>query len=78
MNSYYVCQLPQKIQTSIRRHLKSWFLREYGSAESVQEYCGMTLDEAVQMGMDSRISDLEYQLGEHVPCSIEESENWER
>lgn len=60
MRPIYVCQLPQKEQAEVRRLLEGLLLHGCGGDKAaVRHYYGMSFEEAVQNGMDSKIADLD-------------------
>lgn len=61
MRPVYVCQLSEEKQTKIRKMLEGLILHGCGGEKSeVERYYGMSFEEAVQNGMDSKIVDLDY------------------
>ena len=61
MKPVFVCQLPEKEQAEIKRLLEGLILHGCGGDKAeVQRYYGMSFEEAVQNGMDSKIVDLDY------------------
>ena len=61
MRPVYVCQLSKEKQAEIRRMLEGLILHGCGGEKSEGErYYGMSFEEAVQNGMDSKIVDLDY------------------
>lgn len=61
MKPIYICQLPQREQNEIRKMLEGLLLHGCGGDMSeVERFYSMTLEEAVQSGMDSKIVDLDY------------------
>ena len=61
MRPVYVCQLEERKQAEIRKLLEGLILHGCGGKESeVERYYGMSFEEAVQNGMDSKIVDLDY------------------
>lgn len=59
MRPVYVCQLPDEMQREIRSILTRLFLYQCGKEEKAEEYFDMSLTDAVQLGMDSRIIDID-------------------
>ena len=61
MRPVYVCQLEERKQKEVRRLLEGLILHGCGGDKSeVERYYGMSFEEAVQNGMDSKIVDLDY------------------
>jgi hypothetical protein len=61
MRPVYICQLTEKDQNEVRKLLEGLILHGCGGDKSeVQRYYGMSFEEAVQNGMDSKIVDLDY------------------
>lgn len=61
MRPVFVCQLSEEKQTEIRKMLEGLILHGCGGEKSeVERYYGMSFEEAVQNGMDSKIVDLDY------------------
>ena len=61
MRPVFVCQLSDEKQTEIRKMLEGLILHGCGGEKSeVERYYGMSFEEAVQNGMDSKIVDLDY------------------
>ena len=61
MRPVYVCQLTDEKQAEIRKMLEGLILHGCGGDKNdVQRYYGMSLEEAIQNGMDSKIVDLDY------------------
>ena len=61
MKPIFVCQLPEKEQAEIKRLLEGLILHGCGGDKAeMQRYYGMSFEEAVQNGMDSKIVDLDY------------------
>lgn len=61
MRPVFVCQLSEEKQTEIRKMLEGLILHGCGGDKSeVERYYGMSFEEAVQNGMDSKIVDLDY------------------
>lgn len=61
MRPVYVCQLEERKQMEVRRLLEGLILHGCGGDKSeVERYYGMSFEEAVQNGMDSKIVDLDY------------------
>lgn len=61
MRPVFVCQLSEKKQAEIRKMLEGLILHGCGGEKSeVERYYGMSFEEAVQNGMDSKIVDLDY------------------
>lgn len=61
MRPVYVCQLSGEKQAEIRKMLEGLILHGCGGEMSeVERYYGMSFEEAVQNGMDSKIVDLDY------------------
>ncbi|GLC79349.1 hypothetical protein [Lacrimispora brassicae] len=61
MRSVYICQLSQEKQNEIRKMLTGLLLHgSGGNSNAVKHFYGVSLDEAVQNGMDSKIVDLDY------------------
>lgn len=61
MKPIFICQLPQEQQDSIGKMLRDMLLDGAGGdPKKVKEYQNITLEEAVQNGMDSKIVDLDY------------------
>ena len=61
MRPVYVCQLSEEKQAEIRKMLEGLILHGCGGEMSeVERYYGMSFEEAVQNGMDSKIVDLDY------------------
>ena len=57
----FVCQLTAEEQTAVKKMLTHMILHGCGNDPAkVQEYYGEPLEEAVQIGMDSKIVDLDY------------------
>lgn len=54
----YVCQLSGAMQQEIRGILERFFLYYCGEEKDAETYLGMSLKEAVQNGMDSKLSDI--------------------
>lgn len=61
MRPVFVCQLSEEKQAEIRKMLEGLLLHGCGGEKSeVERYYGMSFEEAVQNGMDSKIVDLDY------------------
>ena len=61
MRPVYVSQLEERKQMEVRKLLERLILHGCGGDKSeVERYYGMSLEEAVQNGMDSKIVDLDY------------------
>lgn len=61
MKPVFVCQLSEEKQAEIRKMLEGLILHGCGGERSeVERYYGMSFEEAVQNGMDSKIVDLDY------------------
>ena len=61
MRPVFICQLSEKKQAEIRKMLEGLILHGCGGDKSeVERYYGMSFEEAVQNGMDSKIVDLDY------------------
>lgn len=59
MRPVYVCQLPEELQEEIKGILTRLLLYQCGSEENAEEYFDMSLADAVQLGMDSKIVDID-------------------
>lgn len=59
MRPVYVCQLPDEIQREIRGILTRLLLYQCGTEEKAEKYFDMNLADAVQLGMDSKIVDID-------------------
>lgn len=59
MRPVYVCQLPDETQEEIRRILTRLLLYQCGAEENAEKYFDMSLADAVQLGMDSKITDID-------------------
>lgn len=59
MRPVYVCQLPEELQEEIKGILTRLLLYQCGSEEKAEEYFDMSLADAVQLGMDSKIVDID-------------------
>lgn len=59
MKPVYVCQLPEGLQDEIRGILARLLLYQCGSEGDVERSFGMSLADAVQLGMDSKIADID-------------------
>ncbi len=59
MRPVYVCQLPDEMQREIREILTRLLLYQCGTEEKAEEYFDMSLADAVQLGMDSKIVDID-------------------
>lgn len=61
MKPVYVCQLPQAQQQEIEKMLEGLILHGCGGSFAEVENCyGISLAQALQNGMDSKIVDLDY------------------
>lgn len=61
MRPVFICQLSEEKQAEIRKMLEGLILHGCGGEKSeVERYYGMSFEEAVQNGMDSKIVDLDY------------------
>lgn len=61
MRPVFICQLSEEKQAEIRKMLEGLILHGCGGEKSeVERYYGMSFEEAVQKGMDSKIVDLDY------------------
>ena len=61
MRPVYVCQLSEVKQAEIRKMLEGLILHGCGGdITEVERYYGMSFEEAVQNGMDSKLVDLDY------------------
>ena len=60
MRPVYVCQLEERKQAEVRKLLEGLILHGCGDKSEVERYYGMSFEEAVQNGMDSKIVDLDY------------------
>ena len=60
MRPVYVCQLEERKQTEVRKLLEGLILHGCGDKSEVEWYYGMSFEEAVKNGMDSKIVDLDY------------------
>ncbi len=61
MRPVFVCQLSEEKQAEIKRMLEGLILHGCGGEMSeVEHYYGMSFEEAVQNGMNSKIVDLDY------------------
>lgn len=61
MRPVYVCQLEERKQAEVRKLLEGLILHGCGGDKTqVERYYGMSLEEAIQNGMDSKIVDLDY------------------
>ena len=58
MRPVYVCQLPDEMQREIRGILTRLLLYQCGTEEKAEKYFDMSLADAVQLGMDSKIVDI--------------------
>lgn len=58
MRPVYVCQLPDEMQREIRGILTRLLLYQCGTEEKAEKYLDMSLADAVQLGMDSKIVDI--------------------
>lgn len=59
MRPVYVCQLPDEMQREIRGILTRLLLYQCKTEEKAEEYFDMSLADAVQLGMDSKIVDID-------------------
>lgn len=59
MRPVYVCQLPEELQEEIKGILTRLLLYQCGSEEKAEDYFDMSLADAVQLGMDSKIVDID-------------------
>ena len=59
MRPVYVCQLPDEMQREIRGILTRLLLYQCGTEEKAEKYLDMSLADAVQLGMDSKIVDID-------------------
>lgn len=59
MRPAYVCQLPEELQEEIKGILTRLLLYQCGSEEKAEDYFDMSLADAVQLGMDSKIVDID-------------------
>ena len=59
MRPVYVCQLPDEMQREIRGILTRLLLYQCGTEEKAEKYFDMSLVDAVQLGMDSKIVDID-------------------
>ena len=59
MRPVYVCQLPDEMQREIRGILTRLLLYQCGTEEKAEKYFDMSLADAVQLGMDSKIVDID-------------------
>lgn len=61
MRPVFICQLSKEKQAEIRKMLEGLILHGCGGEKNeVERYYGMSFEEAVQNGMDSKIVDLDY------------------
>ena len=61
MRPVYVCQLEERKQAEVRKLLEGLILHGCGGDKAqVERYYGMSFEEAIQNGMDSKIVDLDY------------------
>ena len=61
MRPVFICQLSEEKQAEVRKMLEGLILHGCGGDKSeVERYYGMSFEEAVQNGMDSKIVDLDY------------------
>ena len=59
MRPVYVCQLPDEMQREIRGILTRLLLYQCGTEENAEQYLDMSLAAALQLGMDSKIVDID-------------------
>ncbi len=59
MRPVYVCQLPDEMQREIRGILTRLLLYQCETEEKAEEFFDMSLTDAVQLGMDSKIVDID-------------------
>lgn len=59
MRPVYVCQLPDEMQEEIKGILTRLLLYQCKTEEKAEEYFDMSLADAVQLGMDSKIVDID-------------------
>lgn len=76
MRPVFVCQLSEEKQVEIRKMLEGLILHGCGGEKSeVERYYGMSFEEAVQNGMDSKIVDLDYIMTFYVEdCRTEKAD----
>jgi hypothetical protein len=58
MRPVYVCQLPDEMQREIRGILTRLLLYQCGTEEKAEKYFDMSIADAVQLDMDSKIVDI--------------------
>ena len=58
MRPVYVCQLPDEMQREIRGILTRLLLYQCGKEEKAEKYFDMSIADAVQLDMDSKIVDI--------------------
>lgn len=59
MRPVYVCQLPKELQREIEDILTRLLLYQCGGKDKAEDYFGMSLADAVQLGMESKIADID-------------------
>lgn len=72
----YICQLPQAQQDEVRKMLESIHLYDCnGQASDFEKFHGISLEKAIQDGMDSKIVDLDYLMVAYVQRYADENED---
>lgn len=73
MKPKFVCQLSQEKQEEIKKMLTGLLLYEFGGdVAAMQAHHEMSLDEAVQRGMDSKIADIDYRMVDYLTEPMDE------
>lgn len=82
MRPVYVCQLEERKQMEIRKIFGGGVILHGcgGDKSEVERYYGMSFEEAIQNGMDSKIVDLDYLMVFYVEeyDKGKVDEEWER
>lgn len=75
MRAVFVCQLPEDMQAEIRTLLERLLLYQCGSRDKAEEFFGRSIEEAVELGMDEKIADLDCAVddlrGAQVPDGVQ-------
>ena len=76
MKPVYICQLPQVQQDEVRKMLQSIHLCDCnGQPSDFEKFHGISLEKAIQDGMDSKIIDLDYLMVAYVQRYADENED---
>ena len=58
----FIYQLPQDTQDKIKKDLKRFFYKNYGTKKQVEQWFGISYHDIIENGMSGRLCDLEENL----------------